>query len=85
MSVVCAFTGNMVVEIETSRKSIGEVYTEINTALGSGFIFRLLDGTQDVATMATADIRGPLKLVKPRKKGLYFYGLHGGLQQIQAM
>jgi hypothetical protein len=85
LSVVCAFTGNMVVEIETGRKSLGEVYTEIDTALGSGFIFRLVDGTQDVAAMATADTRGPLKVVKLRQKGLYTYGLHGVLKQIQAM
>jgi len=85
MTVVCALTGEMLIEIHhTDSKTVAAVYKRVDQALNGAFVFRLIDGDMDIADMPIAEIKGPLKLIKLRRKGVRS-GLHGILREMGTM
>lgn len=87
VDVIEALTGEWLIQVETAQKSLMAVYEEVNEALNNNFVFRLVDGTRDLGgTWLTAEpIRGPLKLVKVRRKGGDVPSLHRVLRRMEEM
>jgi hypothetical protein len=85
LDVICALTGESVVKIEVAQKSVAEVKDEVNIVLGSKFLFHLVDGVNNIEKMMPPQIRGPLKLIKLRERGLPTYCLHEILVQMGQM
>ena len=85
LDVICALTGDKVIEVQTDCQTRAAVYAAVNSALGGDFYFRLVDGTRNVLDLTIAEIRSSLQLVKVRRKGLHTYGPHSILSEMRSM
>ena len=55
-------------QIQTTGKTVADIYDEVDHALDSAFMFRLIDGNDDDDTIHISKIQGPLKVLKVRRK-----------------